>query len=359
MNLGTYGWQTYVQKIGYPDGLPLSSVARVIAEHRGGYRLISEGGELAGVLRKGDYYRSSGRKAELPKVGDWVVFDKLPGEQKGVITQVLPRASKLARVGVGKEQDEQVLAANVDLVLVVQSLDQDFNLRRLERYLALAQQGEVQAVVVLNKADAVEDVDRYVQQVREVAGYAGIYVTSATEGTGISELEALIGPGETVAFLGSSGVGKSTLINRLLGTERQKTGAVRAIDQKGRHTTSRRELLVLPGGGVLVDTPGMRELQLSVSDGALQATFEDVSEFAASCRFRDCDHEKTEGCAVVAAVQSGRLPEARYESFLKLKKEAEFIRSKQNKQAFRDRQKRFKRIQKEYKKIVGGKRGEW
>jgi ribosome biogenesis GTPase len=254
---------------------------------------------------------------DVPVTGDWVAIREIePGLV--LIEEVLPRRSKIARRAAGRRSDEQVLAANVDLALIVCGLDGDFNPRRLERYLAICAEGNVEPVIVLNKADLCRDPDSAGAEARQAARSARVFVISARTGAGC---EALLPDGVTAVLLGSSGAGKSTLLNRLLGQQLHATAAVRESDSRGRHTTTERELIVLPSGACLIDTPGLREIQLPVSGESLNAVFDDIAGLAAQCRFRDCTHSTEPGCAVRDAIPAGRLA-----SFHKLTREAARVR---------------------------------
>jgi ribosome biogenesis GTPase / thiamine phosphate phosphatase len=319
LSLTELGWNEHFEQHRPEDGLVLG---RVAVEHRGAFAVYTDGGEawaeLAGKLR----YEAAGR-GELPAVGDWVALQPRP-EGRATIRAVLPRRTKISRkVNLG-QSEEQVLAANIDTIFLVSSLNRDLNARRLERYLATAWESGAEPAIILNKADLcpVDDRPGLIAEVEAVAFGVPVHTVSAVTGEGLDELPPYFGPGRTVVLLGSSGVGKSTLINRVLGVERLETNEVRAGDDRGRHTTTHRELIVVPEGGIVIDTPGLRELQLwSESSDGLGEAFQDVADLAATCRFSDCRHETEPGCAVRAAIRSGALPADRLESYRKLQRE--------------------------------------
>lgn len=306
-----------LESLSAPELTPM----RVAVEHRGRYALVGPGAtlpaELSGRLR---YTAAPG---ELPVVGDWVAVRRTSDRtgDRAVIHAVLPRTSRLARRRPGGPPGGQLIAANVDVVFVVTSANRDLNPRRLERTLSLVWSGGAAPVVVLTKVDACDDPAPYVAQIEAVALGVPILVTSGITGQGLAALEALLPPGVTGALVGSSGVGKSTLVNALCGTELQATREIRLWDDRGRHTTTRRELVELPCGGLLIDTPGMRELGLwDEGDGTAEA-FADIEELAEACRFRDCTHAGEPGCAVAEAVDAGALTPERLASRDKLLRE--------------------------------------
>ncbi len=277
-------------------------------------------------------------------MGDWVAVRIVPLERRAVIVDILPRRTKFSRRAAGKRAEEQVVAANVDIVFLVQALDSTLNLRRLERYLVVASDSGARPVVLLNKSDLCSNLDEVVAAVDRVSAGAPVHVLAARDGQGVEGLKEYLAEGVTGAVLGSSGVGKSTIINRLLGADYFPTDEVRGFDDKGRHTTTRRELVILPGRGMLIDTPGMRELQLLGGTEGLEAAFEDVGALALECRFRDCRHDEEPDCAVRQALDDGRLPLERFESYRKLLREIAFLErtgSKTEQTLYKDRVKKL------------------
>ena len=292
---------------------------RVTLEHQKIYRVSTAEDEILARVR-GRLRHLADRRDRFPAVGDWVAVSPAPeAAGEGAIEALLPRRSRFSRKVAGETTEEQVVAANIDTVFLVSGLDHDFNLRRIERYLTTAWNGGARPVIVLNKADLAADLPAMVAEVEAVASGAPIHVMSSKRGEGVDALLAYLAFGQTVAFLGSSGVGKSTLINRLRGDERQRTAEVRESDSRGRHTTTHRELLELPGGGLLIDTPGMREMQLW--EGSLEDAFADIHALAAGCHFRDCRHTTEPRCAVATAAENGGLDPARLASFRQLQRE--------------------------------------
>ncbi len=318
VELPTLGWDPSFEEEWQRSSTPGQVPARIAAEHRGAYQAWSAAGSgwsrVAGRLRH--------ELETLPGVGDWVALDASPGpDRTAVIQRILDRRTAFIRGAAGRKASAQVVAANVDTVFVVCGLDEDFNVRRIERYIARVWASRALPVVVLSKADLVEDASARVDEVAANAPGVSVFAISALRGGGLPELRAHLSPGRTVALVGSSGAGKSTLVNVLLGEERMATGAVRARDGRGRHVTSHRQLVLLPGGGVLLDTPGMRELQL-FDEAGLEAAFDDVAALAQRCRFTDCGHGAEPGCAVRGAVEAGELDPDRLAHFLQLGCEA-------------------------------------
>jgi ribosome biogenesis GTPase / thiamine phosphate phosphatase len=320
--------------------------ARVADENREMYRVFCEQGEfLAGLSGKLRHEIES--RADFPAVGDWVLAQIRTGENRATIHRVLQRKGKFSRKIAGRKTEEQIVSANVDVVFLVSSLNREFNPRRIERYLTLAWDSGARPVIVLNKCDICESAEAFRTEVEDAAMGARVVLASAVRGDGIAELRGVL-QGETqrisasvtrvsvtresitAALLGSSGVGKSSLINAILDEEKIATQPVRESDDRGRHTTTSRQLLVVPGGGVLIDTPGMRELQLWDAADGIGRTFGDIQELAARCRFRDCKHQSEPGCAVRAAVESEELDSERLESLHKLKREEKFLEAKQD-----------------------------
>ncbi len=287
--------------------------ARVVNEQRGVWHLMSAAGTVAASLT-GKMRTLSRNRLHRPAVGDWV---GIAGER---IEHLLRRRTRFVRTAAGGRGLPQVVAANVDLVFVVTALNREFSPRRLERYLMTVRGGGAEPIVVLNKSDLAEDPETFRARTAEVSSGSSVHICSATEGSGIETLRERVGAGLTAALVGSSGVGKSTLVNALLGHEVQAVGTIREVDDKGRHTTSHRELFHLPGNGMLIDTPGMRELQ--VWESSLESTFPRVTALAARCRFRNCSHEHEPDCQVRAALESGELDHSRLESYRKLRAEA-------------------------------------
>jgi ribosome biogenesis GTPase / thiamine phosphate phosphatase len=304
--------------------------ARVAVAYGATFRVYTQDGEeladLAGRLR----HEATGRR-DLPAVGDWVAVKRTTIEGgRATIHGVVPRKSLFSRKAAGDETTEQIVAANVDTVFLVTGLDRDFNLRRIERYLVMSWESGASPVIVLNKADLADDVDQRRDEVRAIALGVPILVMSARERTGLEQLDEYLQAGQTIAVLGSSGVGKSTLINRLLGEDRLRTNEVRDSDQRGRHTTTHRELVRLPGGALLIDTPGMRELQLWSADTGVAEAFDDIAVLGRDCHFADCAHETEPRCAVKQAVAEGRLDAARLASYHKLQKELSWLAVRQD-----------------------------
>ena len=306
--------------------------ARVAIQHRGAYDLLMEEGEL-----RASAANRLARAEELPVVGDWVGVDPEPN----LIDAVLPRRTTISRKEVWQATREQVLAANVDVAFLVQALPLDFNVRRLERYLAMAWESGAQPVVLLTKTDLVDDVQPYLDEVEKVTlGSCPVLAVSALTGEGLDGMLTWFEGNRTAVLLGSSGVGKSTIVNALAGEELLATQEVREDDQRGRHTTSHRELILLPTGGVVLDTPGIRELQLWDAD--LEQTFGDIEELARLCRFSDCAHDQEPGCAIREALAEGTLPAERWDSYRKLQREMAAVEARRNHQLRQERVREYK-----------------
>lgn len=314
------GWDAGWTAIFTPFAAQGHRPARVVAVHRD-TAVVRDGDGDRSAQVSGAFRYEALAASDFPTVGDWVALDS------GVIAAVMPRRSVFKRMAadgtrrVAGLDDEQVMASNVDVALLVAGLDNDFNLRRIERYLAVAWSSGVAPVVVLNKADLANDLDGRLVAVEAIAPGVPIVAVSAQTGTGLDALRAQLRPGMTAAILGSSGVGKSTLVNALLREDRQKTAPVRGSDSRGRHTTTHRELFELPGGSLLVDTPGIRALEVLGAEEGVEQSFDDVIELASACRFSDCRHTGEPGCAVRAAIADGRLTEERLDSHRKLERE--------------------------------------
>jgi ribosome biogenesis GTPase / thiamine phosphate phosphatase len=320
INLHTFGWNDRLAE--EFRAIPLEGVvpARIAVQQKHRYILYTGAGERRGEITGRMHYVAQGAR-DYPVVGDWVVVRERAGEATVTIVAILPRLTTFSRKAIGVRATEQVVAANIDTVFLVNGLDAGVNPRRIERYLVLAAESGARPVIVLNKADLVANAQETASALASLAHDVPIITMSAVHDEGISSLLGYLPYGSTGALLGPSGVGKSTIVNHLLGQNRLETGDVRPADYKGRHTTSHRELVVLPGGGLIIDTPGMRELQLWGGDEGVHETFADIEDLAGACRFRDCKHEAEPDCAVRAALEGGRLDHTRYEGFLKLQKE--------------------------------------
>jgi ribosome biogenesis GTPase len=363
MNLPNLGWneffEIHFEKFKNNGLIP----ARVAQEHRHNFLLYFERGELIGSV-SGKFRFQAQSKGEFPAVGDWVAALIREGERKAVIRAVLPRRSKFSRKAVlsggmpdtGGKTEEQILAANVDYIFLISGLDGEFNLRRIERYLSISWESGATPVMILNKADVCTDVKSHLQHARSISMGADIHTISAAKSEGLDVFAKYLTSGKTGAFLGSSGVGKSTIINVLLGEERLQVGAVREFDKKGRHTTSVRELIILPAGGMVIDTPGMRELSMWDQEEGITKTFDDVEQIALECRFRDCKHQDEPGCAVKLAIEEGRLDAKRLVSYLKLKKELALLSLRKDQRARLDVKKRWKEISIAARKMKKNKR---
>jgi len=322
LTLEDLGWNDFFAAAFAPYAEQGLVPARVTAQKGLNQVSTAEGdhyADLAGKLRH--ELKGPGGASGHPAVGDWVALRLPTGEGRAMIHAVLPRKSKFSRKTAGQRTEEQVVAANVDTIFLVSGLDGDFNPRRIERYLTAAWDSGAHPVVVLNKLDRCDDPEACLLETQAIALGVPVHRVSALTGKNCEELASYVTPGHTVGLLGSSGVGKSTLINRLLGREAQRTGDVREGDDRGRHTTTHRELFRAPSGGLLIDTPGMREIQLWEGDQGIESAFPEIEELAESCRFADCRHQGEPGCAVEAAVAGGELEPERLESYRKLQRE--------------------------------------
>lgn len=311
--------ERFEQEAAMHEGLFL---ARVTEQHRERYKIVNQCGELEAVV-SGKFAFSAADQTAFPAVGDWVMTDRIDGDGgEAVIHHVLRRKSVLARQAAGSDQRGQVIAANIDTIFICMSLNADFNVRRIERYLTIAWDSMATPVIVLTKSDLCDDLPQKLNELSAVSMGTEVITCSSANGDGFDAVSAHVGQGKTIAFVGSSGVGKSTLINRLMGREVLATSAIREDDAKGRHTTTHRQLLLLPDGGVVIDTPGMRELQIYT--GNLSKTFEDIEEIAARCKFGDCSHQTEPGCAIRRAIETGALAQDRLESYRKLQREVSY-----------------------------------
>jgi len=335
IDLASLGWDAgwaaafrAADVLGNRSGNVAAVPGRVVAEHRERYSVTTADGETSAVLA-GRLRHDLATREDLPAVGDWVGISRESGDGTGIVRFVVPRRSAFVRKSAGTVTEAQVVAANVDVALIATALPGDLSSRRLDRYLTLAWESGATPVVVLTKSDLTDDVDGALSKAGLAAPGVDMIAVSAVSGDGVDSLVARLEPGRTAVLLGSSGVGKSTLVNRLLGTAHQKTATV-ASTGKGRHTTTHRELVRLANGALLVDTPGMRELQLWTADDGLGSAFADVEAYAASCRFRDCVHDQEPGCAVRDAVASGELANERLEHWHHLRRELAFLERKQD-----------------------------
>ncbi len=340
-NLETFGWSPFFAAALAPDESP-DNAARVVQEHKEAYRVQDKSGkrwaEISGKLRHHGAVR-----ADFPAVGDWVLLrPRSPHQINGPsqITRILPRKTTLIR---RLNADEQILATNVDIAFLGSSLNENFNLRRLERYLTLARESGAQPLILLTKADLCDDPQPFLDEVTPIAAGAPIHIVSVVTGQGLDAVRARLTPGTTAVILGSSGIGKSTLVNTLADADIQDMMEIRDFDDKGRHCTTFRHLVKTPTGGLLIDTPGLRGLALGEANDALIATFSDIDALAAACKFSNCQHATEPGCAIKAALDAGTLDPARLESYLKLHREVTAMAQRENRIADRKQKKLDKR----------------
>jgi ribosome biogenesis GTPase len=355
VDLTSFGWSDTVSGAFAVHAAAGLEPGRVVAEDRGSYVVQTDGGERRASVTGRYRFEAGDDPAAYPAVGDWVAVEAR--EDGASVHAILPRSTSVLRHAPGVRSVAQVVAANVDIVFVVASLNHDLNLRRLERYLAFAWESGAEPVVVLSKADLTDDLDAILAEVAVVAVGVAVITVSAIDGRGIDELRARIRPGTTVAFVGSSGVGKSTLVNTLAGDELAAVQAIREDDARGRHTTSRRQLHRMPDGGLILDTPGMRELGLWDADGGLERSFADIDALASTCRFSDCGHAGEPGCSVAGAIADGDLDASRFEGWQKLEKEARHLERRVDRFAREAERRRWKTISKSVGKHKEAKYG--
>lgn len=348
MKLEDFGYNETIEKLRIRQNLTDFAVGRVIAEHKERYVVATKNGELDAEITGNLRFSAKGRE-DFPAVGDWVALI-LYDEEAAIIHQILPRFSVLKRQASGQRSDVQIIAANIDYAFIVQAVDRDFNINRLERYLTICHASKVSPVIVLTKTDLADE-----QQLTEITGHiqkriknVPIFAVSNETRQGFESLQQFIEKGKTYCMLGSSGVGKSTLLNNLAGKNVMKTGAISHFSNRGRHVTSHRELMVLHNGGILIDNPGMREVGIADTSGGLETTFDRIVSMAEDCRFNDCTHTSEAGCAVIEAVENGEIEEGAYENYLKMEREKAHFESTVTER--RKKGKNLAKVVKNYKK---------
>ncbi|MCI5071567.1 ribosome small subunit-dependent GTPase A [bacterium] len=343
MNLHDLGWP-------HP---PQNNIVRITHRHKGVYQAINHDGTVLTALLSGNFEFSVQQSSNYPSVGDFCVCSPIfEGEQQKptvLIQNLCERLSYLSRITSGQSSDQQVLAANIDYAFIVCSVVKDFNINRIHRYVLLAKQGKVTPIVVLSKIDLLDHIQPYLSQLNEKLPSVSVIASSTMDNRGINSIESYLKLGKTAVFIGSSGVGKSSLVNALLNKTVQKVYDVREDDQKGRHTTSSGSLFFLKSGGMIIDTPGLREVAVFADDTSVEDTFSTVAELIKKCQFNNCQHETEPGCAVLQALEQGHLDADTYENYLKLKREAAFSKRKMDKQTATEHKKHWKRIKQNYK----------
>ena len=340
--LRTYGWNVDWGSRFMPFEREGLEPGRIIEENRQSFQVLSVYGERYAEV-SGRFRFNARARQSLPAVGDWVALRPL-AEGPAIIEAILPRKTQFVRKVAGRQTEGQVVAANVDWVFIMMSLNRDFSLRRLERYLVLTWESGASPVIILSKSDLCQDKEAAAATInREVLGVP-VHAISALTGEGLEEVQVYLDPGKTIVLLGSSGVGKSTLVNEFLGKPSLRTQPIRSDDDRGRHTTTTRQLIPLPCGSLVLDSPGMRELQLWEADEGMQTAFEEIETYARQCRFRDCRHRQEPGCAVREALATGTLKESRFESYEKLQRELSYLNLRQKGQAQRLEKQRWKKV---------------
>lgn len=350
-----YGWSDLLAKAFEPHARAGLAAGRVVVQQRNGYLVVTPEGEVRAKLS--GRLRHEAQEAGHPAVGDWVALSMNLAERTATIQAVLPRRTALVRRAADSVQTPQVVAANVDLAFIVTSMNGDLNPRRIERYLAAAWQSGARPVVVLTKSDICAEAASLAAEVKALAAGCPVVIVSAREGVGLDALLAHLAPGETCVLIGSSGVGKSTLVNTLLGERRMATQEIREADDRGRHTTSHRELALLPGGGLIIDTPGVREVGLVEADEGVNQVFDDIERLAETCKFGDCSHSNEPGCAVQGAIKRGELDPKRWEHFRKLAQELAAVEEKAARASKDAERRRLGKAQKTYRAARKDARG--
>ncbi|MHB9134704.1 MAG: ribosome small subunit-dependent GTPase A [Armatimonadota bacterium] len=355
MNLETLGWDDAWDGLFEPYRREGYVPGRISLEHKNLLLAFTEVGEIPALVTGRMYFAADGRE-DLPAVGDWVALRLHdPSEPKATIHGILPRRSAFTRKEAGQRTGAQVVAANINTALLVMGLDGNYSLRRIERYLALAWESGAAPVVLLTKADLCADAEAQQREIAQLAAGVPVHPVSTLTGYGLEALDVYLQPGHTLALLGSSGVGKSTFLNHLLGGDVQPVQEVREDDCRGRHTTTRRQLFQLPGGALVIDTPGMRELQLWDAEGGLQEAFAEIDTLARDCRFHDCRHQDEPGCRVLAAIADGTLDPARLDSYRHLQRELHHLAIRQDTNAEQVERKKWKKIHKAARHFDKGK----